>query len=489
MNIETYRPGHEAVAKLAARADITIPIRVAYPLTEGTDWNDVYAAEGAKAVVQAFAQAEPVTRPELIGTAVEQPYDPVFHIDMKKRRVIPNSQHNIREALRALGVSVRHDIFQDRMLISGLGGVGSVLDDRAMERLWLEIDEQFLFRPSKDFFWTFMSDFARQHGFHPVRDYLDALQWDRTPRLDRWLSTYGGADDSAYVGAIGALALIAAVRRVRRPGCKFDEMLVLESAQGTNKSSALATLAVSEEWFSDDLPLNQDTQRVIERTAGRWIVEAAELAGMRKTDIEHLKAFLSRRVDRARPAYGRMSMEVSRQFVVIGTTNNDRYLRDGTGNRRFWPVKVSQFDLEALARDRDQLWAEAAAREAAGESIRLEPALYGDAAAEQEKREIEEPFIGALQDVIGDRKGKLRAEDAWRILDLKVGQRTQEHNARLGNAMKALGFKRVKRRFGGQPEYAYVRGDGDETTRQITIVQADNGSWQAGYKWAEEPTP
>ena len=140
----------------------------------------------------------------------------------------------------------------------------------------------------------------------PVFDYLDAL-WDGKPRVDRWLTTYAGAEDSEYVRAVGALMLIAGVRRIRKPGCKFDEMLVLEQPnQGTDKSSALAVLAVNDDWFCDDLPLNTDSKGVIEALRGRWIIEVAELSGMRKAEVEHVKSLLSRRIDRARMAYGRL---------------------------------------------------------------------------------------------------------------------------------------------------------------------------------------
>ena len=203
--------------------------------------------------------------------------------------------------------------------------------------------------------------------------------------------SYGSAKDTPYVRAVGAITLIAAVRRVRQPGCKFDEMLILESEQGTEKSVALETLAVNSEWFSDDLPLSADGKRVIEQTRGRWIIEAAELSGMRKADVEHLKAMLSRRTDRARLSYGRMTTEKRREFIVVGTTNEKTYLKDLTGNRRFWPVEV-KFNIHTLRRDRDQLWAEAAVREAQGESIRLDPKLWKDAADEQKERTVEEPL-------------------------------------------------------------------------------------------------
>jgi len=273
------------------------------------------------------------------------------------------SQHNIRTAMALLGVEVRYDMFHDRMLITGLPG-HSVLDDNAMEKLWLAVDAKYNFLPQFDFFIRVVRETARRNSFHPVRDYLDGLKWDEAPRIDGWLTNYAQADSTPYLRAVGKNMLVAAVRRVRHPGCKFDEMPVFESPQGKNKSSALRVLAVEEDWYSDDLPLNADSKKLIEQTIGRWIVEVPELSGMRKVDIEHLKSQLSRQVDHARMSYGRMPTEKKREFITVGTTNDDKYLRDPTGNRRYWPIKTPAFDLEALKRDRDQLWAEAAAREA-----------------------------------------------------------------------------------------------------------------------------
>lgn len=387
----------------------------------------------------------------------------------KDGKVYANHQGNVRLALRKLGVSVRHDAFADRMLIAGLPERGPNLDDAALDRLWLAIDERFGFRPALEFFNKVVMDEARNARFHPVRDYLDALRWDGTPRLDRWLAVYGGADDTPYTRAVGALVLVAAVRRVRQPGVKFDEMLVLESAQGTNKSSALRALAVRDEWFVDDLPLNAEGKVVIERLAGRWIAEAGELKGMRKGEVEHLKAFLSRQEDTARLAYGRLPVIVPRQCVIVGTTNSERYLRDLTGNRRFWPVRVEGFDLDRLRADVDQLWAEAAEREATGESIRLDPALWAAAGEEQDARRVEDPFALALSLALGDQTGKISAHAVWDVLRIPVGQRTQEHNARVGDAMRELGFERTKLRFGGQPEWAYVRGTPEERCQFIVL--------------------
>jgi hypothetical protein len=387
--------------------------------------------------------------------------DDSFDCD-KEGRPFATSQRNIRLAMRKLGVVVRHDLFAGRDRIDGLEGFGPPLDDAAANRLWLLTDEQFKFRPSRDLFLTVLSDAARQNAFHPVAEYLAGLRWDGIPRIGRWLATYGGAGDTTYARAVGELILVAAVRRVRQPGVKFDEMLVLESPQGTNKSTALKALAVRDDWFTDDLPLNAEAKRVIEALSGKWIVEAGELKGMRQGGANHLKGLLSRTHDKARMAYDRLEREVPRQCVIVGTTNDSRYLRDTTGNRRFWPVAVTGFDLEALRRDRDQLWAEAAAREAEGAPIRLDPALWGDAAAEQDARRVEDPFYESLHSALGEEMaGKLRASDAWSIVGRVAGMRTQDDMERLGDAMRRLGFDRKQRRFGlANPEWCYVRGDG-----------------------------
>lgn len=393
-----------------------------------------------------------------VREAQESVDDSFVEVDGKP---VPNSQQNIRVALRRLGVVLWHDEFAGRDLVEGLEGYGPALDDAAAIRLRLEIDERFGFRPTKDFFYDVLSDTARRNARHPVLEYLAALRWDGVPRIGRWLVEYGGAADTPYTRAVGELVLVAAVRRVRRPGVKFDEMLVLESAQGTNKSTALKELAVRDEWFTDDLPLNAESKRVIEALSGKWIVEAGELKGNRKAGTDHLKGFLSRTHDKARMSYDRREREVPRQCVIVGTTNDSRYLRDTTGNRRFWPVAVEGFDLDALRRDRDQLWAEAAAREAEGVPIRLDPDLWADAEAEQDARRVEEPFYERLHDALGvERPGKVKAEDAWRIVGRQAGHRTQDDNERLGDAMRRLDFDRTKRRFGlPHPEWCYVRGD------------------------------
>ena len=201
---------------------------------------------------------------------------------------------------------------------------------------------------------------ARENPFHPVRDYLNALNWDGTPRLDIWLPTYLGVEDSQYVRAIGSRFLISAVARVFNPGCQVDHMLILEGPQGILKSSALQVLAGS--WFTDRISRLGGKDSSME-VAGVWLIEMSELDALTKATNSAIKSFVTRRHDRFRPPYGKHVVDQPRQCVFTGSINpTGGYLKDPTGARRFWPVTCGVIDLEALVRDRDQLWAEAVVR-------------------------------------------------------------------------------------------------------------------------------
>lgn len=387
-----------------------------------------------------------------------------------------STQRNVRIAVRKLGVTLAHNLFTGDYEVHGLDGYGPRLDDPAIEHLWLSIDAEFGFRPALQFFLSVIEDAARRAAHHPVRDYLAELEWDGTPRIDHWLTTYAGADRTPYSQAVGALFLVAAVRRVRQPGCKFDEIMVLESPQGMGKSSAFERLAVHKNWFTDALSISDTRKEVLELILGKWIVELPELSGMRKSEVEHMKAFASRQTDRARLAYARRATDRARECIFVGSTNESEYLRDHTGNRRFWPVLIRhEFDLTALERDRDQLWAEAAQREAAGASIRLPRELWAAAAEQQEARRTVDPWHDVLTDLLGDLTGTLSTDGAWDLIGEPLHRRTTESAKRLRQIMESLGWEHTRERASGAKVRAWRRGSLEERKVQL-VVQGGDGS-------------
>ena len=356
-------------------------------------------------------------------------------------------------ALGTLGITGRHNVYHNHMLVSG-GGLpeyyGPKLNDPIVRAVRKKIlGSRHHFDPSKENVQEALKELCEQNPFDPVADYLYGLKWDGAPRLDRWLIDYMGAENTELNQSFGRKILLAGVRRVRQPGCKFDYMLVTEGVQGTGKSSAWCALA-GDENFSDQAIKWDDQRQQQELAAGAWIHESAELVGLRKSDVEAVKSFLSRRYDKARPAYGHFREDQPRRGIFVGTVNpvagRAEYLTDPTGNRRFWPVKVKRIDLEALKRDRDQLWAEAAHYEAKGEPLAIPESLYGAATIEQDKRLIHEPWADILSDV----KGSCELEGFERIsttgllqgpplmlMPERIGQREY---LRAGVAMRALGW-------------------------------------------------
>lgn len=200
-----------------------------------------------------------------------------------------------------------------------------------------------------------MEFIARFTPYDPIQSYLDNLVWDGVKRLDAWLEAYCGAKPEA---PFGRMWMVGGVARAKEPGCKMDNVLVLEGGQNAGKSAMLRILGG--EWFSEakSALAHRDT---MELTARSWVIELPELSAMRRSETEAHKAFFSANDDRFRLAYARRVADFKRRCIFAGSTNEDEYLQDDTGNRRYWPVYCREFNLEALRRDRDQLWAEAVA--------------------------------------------------------------------------------------------------------------------------------
>ena len=271
-------------------------------------------------------------------------------------QILKGHPQNIRVAVELLGIYLKFNSFSSQTDISGLDGYGPYLDDTGAARLRLLIHETYGFLPSQDLYDQVIGDIAHQNKYHPVLEYLGALVWDGVSRLRGWLAHYLGADQTHYSEEIGKAFFLSLVARIFIPGCKQDYMLILEGPQGAQKS--MACEIISGKWFSDNLPDVRDHKDVSQHLKGKWLIEVSELSAMGRAETSTLKAFITRTTERYRPSYGRLEVIQPRQCVFVGTTNVS-VLKDSTGGRRFWPLKVGLMNLEALRNDRDQLFAEA----------------------------------------------------------------------------------------------------------------------------------
>ncbi len=242
---------------------------------------------------------------------------------------------------------------------------------------------------------------SRENIYHPVLDYLDGLSWDKVPRAETLLIDYMGAEDTPYTRAVTRKTLAAAVRRVRQPGVKYDNVLIMVGRQGCGKSYLVSRLGGK--WFSDTLTSIQGKE-AYEELQGFWIVEIAELSALRKSEVEAVKHFIAKQSDSYRAAYDRHVKTRARQCIFFGTTNNAEFLRDATGNRRFLPVDVDPAKARLSVFDdltdevRDQIWAEACEIERAGEKLYLDTKeLRRAAEAEQDRHFEQSPLTGDVE--------------------------------------------------------------------------------------------
>ena len=302
-------------------------------------------------------------------------------------------------------------------------------DDVTQAQQWLQLSG--LATVSKDVTHQAVNRVAHQNAHHPVRDHLQALEWDGAPRLDSWLADYLGAERTDYTAQVGRMFLVAMIARIMRPGCKADHMMVLEGQQGAMKSTACRILGGP--WFDDNLPTDLNGKDAKQYLRGKWLVEVAEMHAFTKAEAAALKAFITRQVESYRPSYGRCEVHEPRQCVFIGTTNKAAYLRDETGGRRFWPVQVGAIDPDALKADRDQLLAEAVH-------------AYRDGEAWWPSREFEREHIAPHQEA--------RYEgDAWEAMVSEWLDEREESDAAKGETTRvtigevatgALNFERAR---------------------------------------------
>ncbi len=415
--------------------------------------------------------------------------------------------------VEAMGLTCRHDTFLDKYTVEGerLGEFSGELNDPLVRKFRERCVEIFGgFEPGKDASFDALQQTCEQNRFDSLRAQLDVLVWDKVPRVDRWLTTYLGVEDSELHQAYGRLVLMAAVRRPYDPGCVFQHVLVLEGPEGTDKSSTVKVLACGQAeqrplYFSDSPILHLKEREQQELTKGVWFYEIAELAGMKRADQHAIKRFITAEEDRARAAYAHFNRSQARIPVFIGTFNTDantgglvEYLNPGD-RRRWWGVLVGKehpVDIPALQRDRWQLFAEAKVMaqyevepwDESGEvrwrSLRLPRKLWAAAGVEQQEREFTSPISDRLstlynqlianpkRSTLGDDNdisvspgadfivGKVEVWVSAHLVGKLVGSLDPSGRSTAG-AMGAIGWKRVRDRRNGvfpDPVRGYVHG-------------------------------
>lgn len=301
---------------------------------------------------------------------------------------------------------------------------------------------------------------ATDNAINPLKEYLNNLKWDGKDRCTNWLNYYMGAEDNDYCKLIGRKFLIGAVARALDPGCQVDTMLILEGPQGKRKSSAIAAL-FGRRWFTDELS-ELGSKDAAQQLQGRWAVEISELEALRRSEATAIKAWLTRRIDIYRPAYGRNVIEAPRTCVLVGTTNAATYLHDETGARRFWPILIKQIDIEAILADRDQLWAEAVAAHNTNERWWLDEDEQSKIAApHQKERYVSDAWAEKLDNYLKNKDEVSVNEIMDSCLFVPTERQNQSVIKRVSNHLIIHGWKRFRKRYGDQLKWKYRRINND----------------------------
>jgi predicted P-loop ATPase len=393
----TSRPSYKAMMQLATE-DVRVKVQLVNDRAADADDFDVLPEE-TEAEPDAWKEKLKITDKGTLAQTIENVvtilrYDP----KLAGALALNEMEHNI--------------VVKSSLPWRKVTGISQWVDaDDAALRFYLE---RVYGIASKDKIFDAVNVVAGENKFHPVRDYLDGCTWDGVARVETLLIDYLGAEDNAYTRAVTRKALVAAVARVYRPGCKFDYMLTLRGRQGLGKSALIAKLGGK--WFSDTFSTMQGKES-FEQVMGVWIMEVGELAGMRKAEAETIKLYISKQTDRFRPAYGRRLQEFPRQCIFVGTTNETQFLRDTTGNRRFWVVDTPNDPTrdmwEELTPETVRLiWAEAVEIYKAGEDLFLSRELEKMAREVQEAYEEENPKAGIVAEYL-----ERLLPDGWEDLD------------------------------------------------------------------------
>lgn len=389
--------------------------------------------------------------------------NPAGRMERDRHGVPKPTFQNAVYGVEALCLEPRYDEWWDRIQLFGdLRGIRkyfpmfpAVWNDNAIACVRALIVKRYSLEVSLERTHEAVVSIALRTAFNPLQDWLRALVWDETPRVDDWMTKYAGVVDSSYTRAVGRLILTAAVARAFAPGTKFDSMVIMEGKQGIGKSRLVRALGGA--YAVEGLPMQDlHSKDVIDAIQKGWLIELDELDALRRADVTALKGFLSRTSDRARLAYRRTSEDFPRRSVIIGTTNEKEYLRDSTGARRFWPVEVlgladGMVDVAGIIRDRNQIFAEAVMlwnRRPTDEALILPASVEAAAVAEQEQRYEEDSWEAAVEAALENEEKGLKGkpflttgEILYHALHMSYGEQTRTDRQRLAAVMARLGWR------------------------------------------------
>lgn len=296
---------------------------------------------------------------------------------------------------------------------------------------------------------------AKRHPIHPVQEYLDSLVWDGVRRLETWLQKGLGSKDVPILRRIGRAWMISCVARIMEPGCQVDTTLILVGPQGSGKSSAFRALMPTPDWFSDT-PLDLRSKDAFASLSGVWAYELAELDSVKRSEHSAVKAFLSSRVDKYRPVYGRNVEQFARQCVIVGSTNDDEFLTDPTGSRRFWPIPTDRIDLDWIRENRDQLWAEAEVAFRAGEHWWLDHEGEKEVAEMSAQYKPVDPWEPVLQEWLRNRVRCTTTEALSEAIKIDTGRQGRRDEMRVAVLLRAAGWTRERIRVDGLKRWVWL---------------------------------
>lgn len=474
---EPWNPGVEKAKEIFGKivnSAITWPEFNDNEKTKYTDFNDAYRFIGSDYIKGRIATAGDYGMPVLSGDSAstspglasqggvitKDNWKHCLHKDKDDNKIKKGSLHNLNLFVRyheEFAGLFAYNRFHHNITVmrcpsweSGAKFEVKPISDVCISHVTADLEKYGFTTPDTGKVFKAIEMTALANQFHPAQDYFNSLVWDGKPRLATWLTYYLGCEceKAEYLSFIGKKWLTAAVTRIFRPGCKFDHVLVLEGGQGAAKSTAFKTMATFGkdepiEYFSDAIKIsdiqNKDTVMKIQ---GSIIVELAELSGFSKKDDEEIKSWITVQQDIARLPYARTVSVFKRQFVLGATTNRYDYLKDPTGNRRYWPAEVgAKLDIKALERDKEQLWAEAVMEYKHG--LYLGPTVEEEKLAnhERDKRLSQDPWTEiVMQKIRESRRNKFKVSEILNDMELHLRDKDQRAANRVAAILQINGF-------------------------------------------------